>query len=70
MPIWKVVLIMSEFKVNKIIEIARQLGIEVEANSDRPGMFIIDENGNKKEATFEDLFLDLKELVGKEGYDG
>jgi hypothetical protein len=70
MPIWKVVFIMSVFKVNKMIEIARQLGIEVEVNSDRPGMFVVDKDGNEKEATFEDLFPELKEFVGKEGYDG
>jgi len=45
-----------EFDVNKFIETAKQLGIEIEFGSDRPGMFYIDEDGNEKELTFEDIF--------------
>jgi hypothetical protein len=45
-----------EFDKNEFIETAKQLGIEIEFGSDRPGMFIVDENGNEKEVTFEDIF--------------
>jgi hypothetical protein len=49
-----------EFDINKMIEIAHQLGIEVEVNSDKAGIFVVDENGNEKELEFEDIFPELK----------
>jgi hypothetical protein len=51
-----------KFDKNKFIETAKQLGIKIEFGSDRPGMFCVDENGNEKELTFEDIFPELKEL--------
>ena len=51
-----------EFDKKKFIETAKQLGIKVEFGSDRPGMFYVDEDGNEKELTFEDIFPELKEL--------
>jgi hypothetical protein len=55
---------MSEFKfeINKMIEIAKEMGIEVELNSDTPGIFVVDENGNEKEVEIEDIFSELKWL--------
>jgi histidinol phosphatase-like PHP family hydrolase len=55
---------MGEFKfeINKMIEIAKEMGIEVELNSDTPGIFVVDENGNEKEIEIEDLFPELKYL--------
>jgi NADPH-dependent glutamate synthase beta subunit-like oxidoreductase len=58
-----------EFDKNKFIETAKQLGIEIEFGSDRPGMFIVDENGNEKEVTFEDIFPELKELEAFDEFD-
>jgi hypothetical protein len=36
--------------------------LKVEFNSERPGMFIVDEDGNEKEVTMEDIFPELREL--------
>jgi hypothetical protein len=55
---------MGEFKfeINKMIEIAKEMGIEVELNSDTPGFFVVDEKGNEKEIEIEELFPELKWL--------
>jgi hypothetical protein len=55
---------MGEFKfeINKMIEIAKKMGIEVELNSDTPEFFVVDEKGNEKEIEIEELFPELKWL--------
>jgi hypothetical protein len=51
-----------EFDIQKFVKTAKQLGLKVEFNSERPGMFIVDEDGNEKEVTMEDIFPELREL--------
>lgn len=51
-----------EFDIQRFVETAKQLGLKVEFNSERPGMFIVDEDGNEKEVIMEDIFPELREL--------
>lgn len=48
---------MSKLSLQKIMELAKQLGIEIEKDSDNPGFFIEDDEGNGKEVTIEEILL-------------
>lgn len=48
------------FDEKRAKELAEQLGINVTFNSPTPGIFTVDDKGNKKEVELTDLFPELK----------
>ncbi|MGM7720595.1 hypothetical protein [Metabacillus sp. Hm71] len=55
-----------KFELDKIINSAKELGVEVKLNSNNPGVFITDKDGNTKKAEFEDIFPELKEELNND----
>lgn len=51
-----------KFDKDKFINTAEKLGIQVELNSENPGIFYVDSKGNKKELKIEDIFSELNEV--------
>lgn len=52
---------MEKPSLEAILKLAEELGIKVEMNSDKPGMYIIQDDGTEKKAEFEDIFPDFFE---------
>lgn len=52
-----------KFNADKVINDARALGIEVNENSDNPGIYYLDDNGERVKWDYESEF---RELFGEE----
>lgn len=51
------------FNADKVINDARELGIEVNENSDNPGMYYIDDNGERVKWDYESEFRRVREKI-------
>ena len=52
-----------KFNADKVINDARSLGIKVNENSDNPGIYYIDDNGERVEWDFESEFRRVHEKI-------
>lgn len=61
---------MSNLNKKKLIEVCKSLGLEIEFNSENPGMTFISEDGSKNTVTWDKIKKDIeKEWREKNGRD-